>query len=122
MESNNKSTPSVEETLDTEYLANQTGGDPELTRLVLETALQEVPPSRRKIRQPADDQELANTAHLLKGMLGMLGGHRASKLSGRLEVAAKSGVSTEEMIRQLDDELDRLLDAVEQALLNQPLM
>ena len=110
---------SDEPVLDAEYLTSQTGGDPALTRIILETALAEVPVNRAEVEAAVSDPEaVAVPAHRLKGMMGMLGARRASKLAGAVEAAGRAGDRDElqSLVPRLTTELDRLVELIESSM------
>ncbi len=105
--------------LDREYLATQTAGDPELTRIVLEAARDELPEARQRLSSP-DIGVVGDTAHLLKGMLGMLGAARASTGAAELEAAARNHENVALLIPALVHELEQLAGAIDRLLSELP--
>lgn len=97
-----------------EYLRTQTGGDIDLAKMLLETALQEVPGARSRLSKAEQPCDVVSPAHLLKGMLGMLGAHRASQLSAEVEKAGRADDQRAigDLRSSLDCELSRLLDVM----------
>ncbi|MCX7801038.1 MAG: PAS domain S-box protein [Fimbriimonadales bacterium] len=95
---------------DPRALAETCGDDPEFQREVLETFLQNLVPSLAALRQAVaagDHEAVQKLAHSLKGGCATVGAAASATLLKRLELAARAGQPTEDLLRVCEEALER---------------
>ena len=95
------------------------GGDRQILHRVVKTFLEIVPEMLEKVRQACEDGDaltIRDAAHALKGSASNLGAHQVVKTAHELEQIGKFGNLQEmpEMLQQLDLEMGRLVEALEE--------
>ncbi len=94
--------------MSTTFAFSSLAADPLLGELV-EMFVQEMPDrisGLENLARSRDWEELARTAHQLKGAAGSYGFHSLTPLAARLEHAAKDGRQEEEILASLNELLD----------------
>jgi PAS domain S-box-containing protein len=103
--------------LDTAELSERVGGSPEAVEEVLDLAREGLAPMLRAVRDACahgDSEQIARSAHALKGMVGNIGDHRSHQAAAALEQTGRGGdlPNVPAKLAQLEAEVARLQAAL----------